>query len=344
MEKLDELGERERQVLRAVVQEYVASGDPVGSSQLVKRSEFDVSPATMRNVLADLEALGLIEKPHTSAGRIPTVRGYRFFVDTFVRIRDPRPHEREIIEQGMSADAAVETALQEASRVLHFVTQHAGVVLTPRPHDVFFQQIEFVKLRENRVLAVMIGQNGEVHNKLLTADFPVSPDELVRMGNYLNELLAKVPLEEVRKHIQKEMDQERAIYDQLVAKALKLGFAASELHQTNHVLIEGTNSFVEAPEFDVERMRTIFRALGEKNKLLELLDRVQREKGMQIFIGAESEFSSAGNMSVIASPYGSQGQVLGAVGVIGPTRMNYQRVVPLVNFTAQLLSRILDRE
>jgi heat-inducible transcriptional repressor len=260
-------------------------------------------------------------------------------------MREPRPHERELIEQGLPMDSTVETALQEASRVLHFVTRHAGVVLTPRPQDVFIQQIEFVRLRENRVLAILVGQNGEVRNKLLTVEFAVTPDELVRMGNYLSELLAKVPLEEVQKHIQKEMEQERALYDQMVTKALKLGYAATELHNIDHVLIEGANSFVEVPDFaDVERMRAIFRALGEKGKLLQLLDRVQREREMQIFIGAESEFSSTGDVSVIASPYSSQGQVLGAVGVIGPTRMNYQRVVPLVNFTAHILSKILDRE
>jgi heat-inducible transcriptional repressor len=345
MENPEELGEREKEVLKAVVHEYVATGDPVGSQQLAKMSEFDVSAATLRNVMSDLEALGFIEKPHTSAGRVPTDRGYRFYVDTFVRLREPLPQERSMIEQGLAAEAGVDEALQEASKVLHFLTRHAGVVLTPRPEDSVLRRIEFLRLREDRILAILVGSNGEVQNKLLTVDFPLTPEELVRASNYLSELLGQVALEGVRARLQLELTQDKAAYDELAAKALKLGVAATEIHGGERVLIEGAGSFLDAKEFaDVERMKALFRALDEKNKLLSLLDRVQRAKEMQIFIGAESEFSSQGDVSVIASPYGSGDQVLGAVGVIGPTRMNYQRIVPLVNFTAQVLSRVLKRE
>ncbi|HYX91821.1 MAG TPA: heat-inducible transcriptional repressor HrcA [Myxococcaceae bacterium] len=336
----DLLDERQREVLRAIVSEYIATGGPVGSSQLARRAEFDVSSATMRNVMADLEALGFLEKPHTSAGRMPTDRGYRFYVDTLVRLREPPPRDRELIQQNVVANAGIEEALEEASRVLHFITRHAGVVVT-RPSANVFERIEFVRLRENRVLAVLVSTNGQVLNKVFAIDFSITPEELVHAANYLNGLLGNAPLEDVRARIQAEMERERTLYDELVRKALTLAQAATDIPQSERLVIEGTGSFLDAPEFaDVEKARALFRALEEKTKLLDLLDRVQRAKEMQIFIGSESDFSSAPEVSVIASPYGSQEGVLGAVGVIGPTRMNYQRIIPLVNFTAQVLSRV----
>jgi heat-inducible transcriptional repressor len=338
------LGEREKEVLRAVVQEYISTGGPVGSQHLARRAEFDVSSATLRNVLADLEELGFLEKPHTSAGRVPTDRGYRFYVDTMVRLKDPAPRDRELIHAGLAHESGMEELLSEASRLLHSLTRHAGVVVTPRPDVAIFQRIEFVRLREDRVLAILVGQNGQVHNKLLVVEFPITSDELLKASNYLSELLHEVTLEEARERIRTELDQEQALYNALTSKALKLGAAATDLQTGERVLIEGTGSFLEQPEFaDVERMRALFKALGEKHKLLSLLDRVQRAREMQIFIGTESEFSSAGDVTVIASPYGSREQVLGTVGVIGPTRMNYQRIIPLVNFTAQVLSMALEK-
>ncbi len=340
----EELGEREKEVLRAVVQEYITTGGPVGSQQLTRRPGFEVSSATMRNVLADLEELGFLEKPHTSAGRVPTDQGYRFYVDTLVKLKDPTPRDRELIHAGLIQESNLEEVLGEASRILHSLTRHAGVVVTPRPDSAVFRRIEFVRLREDRVLAILVGQSGQVHNKAITVEFPITSDELLKASNYLSELLREVPLEEARERIRVEMDQEQALYNALTAKALKLGAAATDLPTTERVLIQGTGSFLEAPEFaDVERMRALFKALDEKHKLLSLLDRVQRANEMQIFIGAESDFSAAGDVTVIASPYGNQEQVLGTVGVIGPTRMDYRRVIPLVNFTAQVLSRVLEK-
>jgi heat-inducible transcriptional repressor len=341
----EELDEREKEILRAIVHEYISTGGPVGSTQLTRKAEFEVSSATVRNVMADLEELGLLEKPHTSAGRVPTDRGFRFYVDTLVKLREPAARDREIIQHGISVESAVEQTLQEASKVLHALTRHAGVVLTPRPSTTVFHSIELVLLRENRVLAVLVGHNGQVQNKVFTVDFPVTSEDLVRAANYLNDLLKHVPIEEVRGRILSEMEQEKALYDALASKALKLGRAATDLDVSERVLIEGAGSFLETPEFsDVERMRALFKALEEKGKLLDLLDRVQRAREMQIFIGKESAFSSSSDLTVIASPYGSPEQVLGTVGVIGPTRMDYQRVIPLVNFTAQVLSKVLSQE
>lgn len=339
----DELGDREREVLRAIVREYIGTGEPVGSAQLARSPEFEVSPATLRSVMSDLEELGYLDKPHTSAGRIPTDRAYRYYVDSLMRLREVGPKDREFIEQGISADGAVEQTLQETSRVLHFISRHAGLVLTPRNAGGLFHRIEFVRLREDRLLAILVTQTGEVLNRPITIDFPVSPEELVRAGNYLSELLQNAPLDEARGRLQEQLERERALYDALAAKALKLGVAATDLPLGDRILIEGTGSFLDAPEFaDIERMRALFKALEEKNKLVQLLDRVQRAKEMQIFIGSESAFSSAGEVSVIASPYGTPDRTLGTVGVIGPTRMNYARVIPLVNFTAQVLNKVLS--
>src|SRR5215475_8425032 len=338
------LSDRAREVLHAIIREYISTGGPVGSQQLARTSSFEVSSATLRNVMADLEDLGYLEKPHTSAGRVPTDRAYRFYVDTLIRLRDPNPRDRELIQRGIpTTGAPLEESVQEAGRILHFLTRHAGVVVTPRPTSGTFHRIEFVRLREGRVLAILVDQDGQVHNRPVTLDFEISSEELVRASNYLSELLERLPLESLHARIEQELAADQAAYDRLVAKALKLGLLATDITPTEKVFIEGTGSFLDAPEFaDVERMRSLFRALEEKTRLLALLDRVHRAREMQIFIGHESDLSPAGDVTLVATPYGPADRALGTVGVIGPTRMNYQRVIPLVAFTAQVLSVNLD--
>lgn len=342
----DELDDRARDVLRAVVQEFITSGEPVGSQQLTRRGEFEVSPATMRNVLAELEAQGLLEKPHTSAGRIPTDQGYRFFVDSLLQLKTPSAADQQLIESGLSSPL-VEDRLQEAGRMLHHLSRHAGVVLIPRPSAGSLTRLEFVRLGDDRALAILVGAGGQVQNKLVLLDAPVTSEALQHASNYLNELLKSAStVEELRSRILQELDSQRMQYDELAARALKLGAAATDVSSSERVVIEGTGSFFETKELadDVRRMRALFKALDDKHKLLSLLDRVQRAREMQIFIGAESEFGSQGDVTVIATPYGSGEQVLGTVGVIGPTRLDYQRVIPLVNFTAKVLSRVLKTE
>lgn len=342
----EELDERAKEVLRAVVRQFIVSGDPVGSNQLTRLGEFEVSPATMRNVLSELEELGYLEKPHTSAGRVPTDQGYRLFVDTLLQLRDPTQRDRELIEAGL-AGGAVEERVELAGKVLHQLSHHAGVVLIPRPSSAALERVEFVRLRDDRVLAILVGTGGHVQNKLVTVDFSVTTEELVHATAYLNEILRQsLSIEDVRSRILHELESERAQYDEVAAMALKLGALATDVSSQERVLIEGTGSFLEQREFaeDVRRMRALFRALDEKHKLLSLLDRVQRAREMQIFIGAESEFSAQGDVTLVATPYGPGETVLGTVGVIGPTRMDYQRVIPLVNFTAKVLSRVLGDE
>lgn len=343
----DELDDRSKDVLRAVVKEFIASGEPVGSQQLTRRGDFEVSSATMRNVLSELETLGFLEKPHTSAGRVPTDQGYRFFVDSLLQLKSPSAADQQLIENGLSGLTGMEDRLQEAGKMLHQISRHAGVVLIPRPSSNMLSRLEFVRLSADRALAILVGQGGQVQNKLVMLDSPVTADELQQAANYLNELLRAVSsIEDLRSRILAELDNQRMQYDEVAARALKLGAAATDVSSSERVVIEGTGSFLETPEFadDVRRMKALFKALDEKHKLLTLLDRVQRAREMQIFIGAESEFSSQGDVTVIASPYGTDEQVLGTVGVIGPTRLDYQRVIPLVNFTARVLSRVLKSE
>ena len=338
----DELSARARDVLRTVIQEHIQTGEPVGSHQLARTGAFDVSSATLRSVLADLEALGMIGKPHTSAGRVPTDLGYRYYVDSLVKLREPAARDRALIRERINREGDLEDLLGDTGKVLHALTQHAVVVLTPRPAAAIIERVEFLRLREDRVLAVLVSRDGQVINKVITVDFPVTSDELLRAGNYLSSLLGKVSLEEAHGRVRHELEQEQAVYDALARKALALGEVATDISQTEKVLLEGTGSLLEARDADLERMRALFRALGEKQQLLVLLERVQRARELQIFIGSESTFSATGDVSVVAVPYVRDDVVLGTVGVIGPTRMNYQRVIPLVNFTAQALSQGLQ--
>ena len=247
----DELSARAREVLRAVIQEHIQTGEPVGSQQLARTAEFDVSSATLRSVLSDLEALGLIDKPHTSAGRVPTDRGYRFYVDSLVRLREPGHRERELIQSNLARETGVEERLAETGRLLHALTRHAVVVLTPRPAAAIIERVEFLRLREDRVLAVLVSRDAQVLNKVITVDFPVTSEELIRAGNYLSALLREVSLEEARGRIQQELEQERADYDVLARKALTLGEVVTDIETAEKVLIEGTDSFLEAKDADL---------------------------------------------------------------------------------------------
>ncbi len=339
---MSELGPRELEVLRSIIEDYVARGEPVGSAALVGR-DLDVSSATIRNVMADLEDLGFLEKPHPSAGRVPTDKGYRHFVDACIRVREPPPKQREIIERALPAAGTAEEVMEDATRVLHTLSRFAGVVALNRPTQVTLKRVEFVALREGRVLAILVGQGETVINKVVSVDFPVTQDELTRIANYLNEIVSDVPLEDIPGKIKAQMQREQAEYDELAKRALLLGGQTfSEAPVKGRVLIEGEASFLDTPDFaDVERMKALLRSLDEKGKLLELMDRVITARQAQIFIGSETEFGAPAALSVVAAPYRVGGDVIGTLGVIGPTRMHYDRLVSIVDYTARAVSRLL---
>jgi len=343
MSGLADLGKREREILRALVQDYIQTGEPVASQPLLARHELDCSPATVRNVMADLEALGFLAKPHASSGRVPTELGYRLFVDTLLKIRPPQPAERERIERvAQTAAEDLDHALGGAAQLLHSLSHHAGVVTTPRPLADPIRQIEFVKLRENRVLAVFVSDAGIVTNKALALPFPMEPGELERAQNYLNERLRQGPVEGLRDRILAEMREDRSALHALVEKALGLAELAFGGEEQGGVLVDGEESFLDAPEFaDVQKARALLKAFAEKDRILRVLDRVLRAREVRIFIGAESEFAAVPDVSVVAAPYGRGDRVLGTLAVVGPTRMNYARVIPLVDLTAREISRAL---
>jgi len=335
---------RARDILRALVQDYIHTGEPVASQPLLARHDLDCSPATVRNVMAVLEPLGFLAKPHASSGRVPTEAGYRLYVDTLLKVKPPLPSDREQIEKVAHEVGGVDSLFESTARMLHSLSHHAGVVTTPRPVTDPVREIEFVRLRENRVIVVFVTQAGLVTNKLLQLDFTVEPGELERAANYLNEKLAATPLSALRDAILAEMREEKGALERLVTKALHLAERAfGEEALTSDVLVDGEETFLDAPELaDVAKARALLKAFAEKDRILRVLDRALRAREVQIFIGAESELASAPGVSVVAAPYGRGDQVLGTLAVIGPTRMNYARVIPLVDLTAREISRALS--
>ncbi len=341
-----ELDRREREILRALVQDYIQTGEPVASQPLLARHELDCSPATVRSVMGDLEELGFLEKPHASSGRIPTERGYRLYVDTLLKVRPPSAQDRDRIERLAHAASDVGQLLEGTADLLHSLSHHAGVVTTPRPRVDPIRQVEFVRLRENRVLAVFVSEAGIVTNKLVQLEFPMAAADLERAAHYLNEKIqalaaAAETLPAVREQILSDMRADQSALHDLLQKALSLAeqtFAPGE----ERVLVDGEESFLDAPEFaNVRKARALLKAFAEKDRILRVLDRVLTSQEVQIFIGAESEFAAVPDVSVIAAPYGRGDHVLGTLAVVGPTRMNYARVIPLVDLTARHISRAL---
>ncbi len=341
------LDERARRILGAIVRDHIEGGEPVGSHVIARRAEVDCSSATVRAVMADLEALGYLEKPHPSAGRVPTSRGYRYYVDALLHVKKPLPQEREHIEQKVQdAKGQVDGLMAATSRMLHALTRHAGVVASPRLRSERLQRIEFLPLREGRILAVLVARSGAVHNRLLTVPSgqPMpSASELEQGANYLNTLVEDLTLDEAQARLKVELERDRKQLDELQARALALGSQAMRPGEEPSVHLDGQSSFLDHPALlqDLAKMRALFKALDEKSRLLEVLDRALAAEELTIFIGAESGISGP-ELSIVAAPYRIAGEIVGALGVIGPTRMDYSRVVPLVEFTARTVGLALD--
>jgi len=338
------LNERARRILASIVRDHIEGGEPVGSHAIARRPQVDCSSATVRAVMADLEALGYLEKPHTSAGRIPTARGYRYYVDVLLHVTPPLPAERQLIEQRThEAASRLDGLMAEASRILHRLTRHAGVVASPRGEGERLRRIEFLKLREGRVLAVLVSASGRVQNRLLDLPPPAPGEsELTMAENYLNSLLTDLTLDEARARLAAEREAQSGELSRLRQRALSLGVAAVQLEEPS-LHLEGQASFFEDPSLghDLAKMRALFKALDEKERLLRVLDRTLAAQELTIFIGKESGISEP-ELSIIAAPYRRAGEIVGALGVIGPTRMDYSRVIPLVEFTAKAIGIALD--
>lgn len=337
------LDERAQQLLKTLIERYVRDGQPVGSRTLSRETALDVSPATIRNVMADLEDLGLVASPHTSAGRIPTAAGYRLFVDSLVTVKPLRKKVVEELEEGLAEEGADSQALvANASKLLSQFTQLAGIVTMPRRQHAQLRQIEFLPLSQNRVLAIMVINSREVQNRILTLERKYSESELRQAANYLTEQFAGNDVAEVRERLITELQQARQTMNQLMLDAIAIAQRAFEQGEDEDYVIEGQTNLMEFVELsDIEKLRRLFNVFAQKRDILHLLDQCTSAEGVQIFIGEESGYEPLGNCSVVSSPYTVDDEVVGVLGVIGPTRMAYEQVIPIVDVTARLLGSAL---
>jgi heat-inducible transcriptional repressor len=336
------LDKRAQILLKTLVERYIAEGQPVGSRTLSRNSGLDLSPATIRNVMADLEELGLIVSPHTSAGRVPTPLGYRLFVDTLLVVRKLDSDEIHQLEGQLHPDNP-QRVIQAASQLLSQLTRFAAVVMTPRRRAVTLRQVEFLKLAEKRILLIVITPDGDVQNKILLTERDYTPAELVAAANYINQNYSGQSFEEMRAKLQQELHELRQDMIQLMTAAIEAGNSAMKADADDYV-ISGERNLLEVQDLsqDMTRLRQLFDLFERKTSLLQILDTSLRGQGVQIFIGGESGVKAPEDVSVVTAPYQVDGEVVGTVGVIGPTRMAYDRVIPIVDVTAKLLSSVLS--
>ena len=342
------LNERAQQLLRALIENYIRDGQPVGSRVLSRESGLSLSSATVRNVMADLEELGFVKSTHTSSGRVPTDKGYRFFVDTLLHVQ---PLENAAVtELRRQLDAGHDSSkslISAASQLLSSVTHLAGVVTLPHTRQAAITQIEFVALSENRVLAVLVLDDREVQNRILQLDRHFSSEELKRAANYLNEHVRGRTLSQVRQEIVRQMQETRESMNQVMTDAISVAQKVFEIDSQSegrieYVIAGETNLMGVAELSSVERLRRLFEAFNEKRDFLHLLDQSIRSERIHIFIGQESGYQVLDDCSVVTAPYGAGDSVMGVLGVIGPTRMAYERIIPIVDMTAKLLGAALN--
>jgi heat-inducible transcriptional repressor len=337
------LDPRTRQLLRALIGRYIRDGEPVGSQTLARHAGLDVSPATIRNILADLEEIGLLAAPHTSAGRVPTARGLRVFVDSLIEWKPPGERQIQMIQEGLAARASTQDVLREASSRLSDISHFVGLVTVPRRDRFAFRHIDFVRLDERRVLAILVFVDGEVQNRAVEVARPLSPDDLEWIANYLNQNYAGLGLAEIRERLVAELDDQRREVDRRMAATVALAEATLQPGEDEDMVVSGQTKLMGGAQglADVERLRELFEAFQRKHELLQVLEGCLRADGVRLFIGEESGVTSMEQCSLIAAPYASGGRVLGVLGVIGPTRMDYDRVITTVQATAQALSRTM---
>ncbi len=335
------LDNRARILLKTLVERYIAEGQPVGSRALSRFSGLDLSPATIRNVMADLEEQGFIASPHTSAGRIPTPRGYRLFVDSLLAVQPLQENQIHEME-GQLIQTQPQQLIGNASHLLSELTQFAGIVVTPRRKTPTIRQIEFLGLSEKRILLIIVTTDGDVQNRILLTERPYSPSELTTAANYLNHHDAGLDFDQIRQRLTGEIQQLQDDLKILMASALEAGNQALNDSASQYV-ISGEKNLLEVEELssNMKRLRELFDLFEQKTGLVRLLDISNNADGVQIYIGGESGLAPLDECSVVTAPYEVNGQVVGSVGVIGPTRMAYERVIPIVDITAKLLSSAL---
>ena len=336
------LNDRARILLKHLVERYIEDGQPIGSRTLSKQSELNLSPASIRNIMADLEEGGFIASPHTSAGRIPTARGYRLFVDSLLTVKPLAHGEMRQIESTLAPDDP-QRLVTSASQLLAELTAYAGVVLVPKHRNQALRQIEFLPLSDKRILLIMVTQDGEVQNRVLFTDKAFKSGQLSRAAQYFNQHFAGLSFEDVQPRLARELVELQSDISLLMQAVVNAGTEAFHGHSQEYVLA-GERNLLQAPELstNMTRLRELFGLFEQKTELMQLMDVGHAASGVHIFIGAESGVSPLDECSVIAAPYEANGEVVGTLGVIGPTRMAYERVIPIVDITARLLSNALS--
>ena len=337
------LSERAQNLLKILVERYIAEGQPVGSRSLSRFSTLELSPATIRNVMADLEEMGFVSSPHTSAGRVPTPKGYRFFVDTLLTVRPMDELERQQLTEQLMPDDP-HRVVAAASQVLSDLTHFAGIVVAPRRRGAVLRHVEFFSLSEKRVLLIIVASDGEVQNRVLVTDRVYSASQLVEAANFINQHYAGLDFDQLRSKVRGELLDLHRDISGLMQAAIAMGTDALR-QPLDGVVISGGRNLLQVDELsnDMQRLRRLFDVFESKTQLLELLEQSERADGVKIFIGGESTLVPLDECSIVTAPYEVDGQVVGTVGVIGPTRMAYERVIPIVDVTARLVSSALSQ-
>lgn len=343
MAKRQLLNERSLQLLKSLIERYISDGQPVGSRVLSKDADLNLSPATIRNVMADLEDLGLIHSPHTSAGRVPTVTGYRLFVDTLLTVKPISSPELFRLQEGLLTENTPDV-ISVASRLLSELSQMAGVVTLPKRELIILRHIEFLPLSSTRMLVIVVTNDQEVHNKIINTSKTFSASELQQATNYLNSKYAGKSLIAIREAILNDLQADREAMNQGMLDAVNMAQAALENGpgKDGYVLSGETNLMEFSELSNMERLKTLFEAFSQKQGVLHLLDQCMKADGVQIFIGEESGYKAFDHCSLITAPYSVSDEVVGVLGVIGPTRMAYEKIIPFVDVTAKLLSAALN--
>lgn len=348
------LSERAQSLLKSLVERFIADGQPVGSRMLAEDSEIKLSPATVRNVMADLEDLGLITSPHTSSGRIPTVQGYRLFIDKLLTIKPIEDEQVELFRRQLEQQAndsnsyglnSSDLLIENASGMLSAVTKMAGVVMLPKHEKVILKHIEFLILSTTSVLVIIVLKNDEVINKVINTQRKYTSIELQQTANFLNQEYAGHELSSIRSKLYKGMQDVREDMHRMMQAAVEMADQVIDKNKDSDFILAGETNLMHYNEMaDVDKLRQLFEAFNTKQDMLHLLDNSIHADGMQIFIGEESGYSAFGECSVVTSPYKVDDQIVGVLGVIGPTRMAYDRVIPIVDVTAKLLGSVLTSE
>ncbi len=340
------ISERAQALLKALIDRYIREGEPVGSRTLARDSGLKLSPATVRNVMADLEELGFVKSPHTSAGRVPTVRGYRFFVDSLLTVQKLEESTVAQLRSQLKLEADPEELVQSASNLLSGITRMAGVVTLPRREHAALRRIDFLPLSGNQVLVIMVVNEREVQNRIIQTERAYSASELEQAANFLNAQFAGKDITAVRETLIADMRRARDDMNQMMSTAVEVAgrlFAEEQDENGEGLVLAGQTNLMEFRELcDVEKLRTLFEAFNQKRDLLHLLDQCISAEGVQIFIGEESGYQMLDECSLVTAPYRVEGEVVGVLGVIGPTRMAYERVIPIVDATARLLGAALN--